>query len=384
MVKLISNWPSRFLLVWICFSILLWNLTSMLPHQNSCFSSETGRKIHDGMTVWKTRSASSREKYINGNDFSSGLVTERTNIILTVCGKARYGEDALLTIKSVLAETNAVFSYNIFTIVTDKSPEIEKALLTPLSNLLLHELRDRNIEVHIIPAMDLPIEFEVPFGKCASQRLFYAENPFLAYEDAVLHVDTDTIILQNPWILWSEFNSFLGHEHTGMATESNGGVGYYRKRLSRFHKKCARGSCECKKVPCKRFYGHYGLNSGVMLMNLTRIRRRNFQDRIKNVMRSMTFLGDQDVLNHLFAEKDEVHVLPCKWNIRSDSYCNILEREAGILHGSRGIFHKVEGEGYFPLSSLTMKNYTSQYDRIRNLSWIQIGSNISTINSRKF
>jgi len=102
-------------------------------------------------------------------------------------------------------------------------------------------------------------------------------------------------------------------------------------------------------------------------MNLTRIRQSGFQDRIKKSMISFDFLSDQDVYNHLFAEKDEVYILSCEWNLRSDSYCKVFKEQVGILHGSRGIFHKLEM--YSPTLSLSIENFTSQYTRVRNLSW---------------
>ena len=69
-------------------------------------------------------------------------------------------------------------------------------------------------------------------------------------------------------------------------------------------------------------------------------RKTNFQARIRIAMKKYRFFGDQDVYNHLFAEKDEVYVLPCTWNFRTDSRCNIVTG-IGILHGNRKLFHRI-------------------------------------------
>ena len=101
-------------------------------------------------------------------------------------------------------------------------------------------------------------------------------------------------------------------------------------------------------------------------MNLTRIRQSDFQTRLREVMYKFKFYGDQDVYNHLFAEKDEVYVLPCVWNVRSDSRCNAAGG-IGILHGNRKLFHRLAG--YFPSPDIRLENFTSNYFRLKAMSW---------------
>ena len=102
----------------------------------------------------------------------------RVHIVLTACGEALYGEDAMLTVKSILAETIPSTIYLVITIIGDESPTIKKALVNPLQKLVMEgHLEDKSVQVDFVPAFSLPQDFEVTFGKCASQRLFFPENP---------------------------------------------------------------------------------------------------------------------------------------------------------------------------------------------------------------
>ena len=301
----------------------------------------------------------------------------QVHIAITACGRALYGKDALLTIKSIIAEMvpSSGLAHLLISIVWDESKVIDEVLVKPL---LLHITKysyHKFVQIRLVPASELPKELEVPFGKCASQRLFFAENPHFANEDALIYVDTDVLFLKSPLLLWNIFSCFSSLQKFGMANETNGGTGgYYRKRLSKNHVPCSQGSCKCKNgLRCKRFYGLYGLNSGVALMNLTRIRRSDFQSRIRIAMTSFKFYGDQDVYNHLFAERNDVHVLPCIWNIRSDSRCDFAKNDEslGILHGNRKLFHRLEGS--LSVQDFNLQKFDVHHQRIRNMKWDKLG-----------
>lgn len=304
-----------------------------------------------------------------GTESSVSATLPKIQIVIAACGKAEYGVDALLTIKSIMTETIPHSAELSLSIVWDESHIINNTLVEPIKNLMSKFFSDSYVHFRFIPTIQLPTNFEVPFGKCASQRLFFPENPYFNGVDSLIYVDTDVLFLRSPLELWSEFSCFSSQHHTALANESNsGGGGYYRKRLSRNHVACSKGSCECKnsKRDCKRFHGLYGLNSGVVLMNLTRIRKTDFQARVRITMKKFHFFGDQDVYNHLFAEKDEVYVLPCIWNVRSDSRCNVASG-IGILHGNRKLFHRIPDFSQAELRSL--ENFTSNYHRIRESRW---------------
>lgn len=80
--------------------------------------------------------------------------------------------------------------------------------------------------------------------------------------DSLLYVDTDVLFLRPMDDIWSLFRSFNSTQLAAMAPEHEvPKIGWY----SRFAR--------------HPFYGVTGVNSGVMLMNLTRIRRSTFKVR---------------------------------------------------------------------------------------------------------
>lgn len=93
------------------------------------------------------------------------------------------------------------------------------------------------------------------------------------------------------------------------------------------------------------FFGRRGLNAGILLLSLERLRSSGFNRERDRIVRHFNPkkalpLGDQDVLN-AYAHKfpHHVHVLPCTMNFRSDSAC--YEGFPVILHGNRGLKNDV-------------------------------------------
>lgn len=110
------------------------------------------------------------------------------------------------------------------------------------------------------------------FRPCATLRLFL---PDLLDYDSIIYLDTDIIFLRNIESLWSEFDNF--RELT---------LGAMGPCL--FHYGTSRNS-----VP---YYGSSGLNAGVMLMNLSRMRNTQWTRKIRTIgtqYRSQIKLADQ-------------------------------------------------------------------------------------------
>ncbi|KAH7970609.1 hypothetical protein HPB49_012083 [Dermacentor silvarum] len=92
------------------------------------------------------------------------------------------------------------------------------------------------------------------------------------------------------------------------------------------------------------FYQPLGVNSGVMLMNLTRMRQFGWEEAHGPLLRkyggNMSF-GDQDLLNILFsAHPERLLLLSCRWNYRTDhcdngAYCT---RDRRLLSTDRSAF----------------------------------------------
>lgn len=184
-------------------------------------------------------------------------------------------------------------------------------------------------------------EWKKLFKPCAAQRLFLPV--ILKDVDSLLYVDTDVLFLRPMDDIWSFFKSFNSTQLAAMAPEHEvPKIGWY----SRFAR--------------HPFYGVTGVNSGVMLMNLTRIRHTMFKNSMipsglswedllhplyQKYKNHITW-GDQDLLNIIFHYNPEcLFIFPCQWNYRPDhcmygSNCKGAEEEGvSILHGNRGVYH---------------------------------------------
>ncbi|XP_030633612.1 glucoside xylosyltransferase 2 [Chanos chanos] len=184
-------------------------------------------------------------------------------------------------------------------------------------------------------------EWKKLFKPCAAQRLFLPV--ILKDVDSLLYVDTDVIFLRPMDDIWKFLKAFNSTQLAAMAPEHEiPKIGWY----SRFAR--------------HPFYGVTGVNSGVMLMNLTRIRKTLFKNSMIAAGLSWEDLlhplyqkyknhitwGDQDLLNIIFHYNPEcLYIFPCQWNYRPDhcmygSNCKGAEEEGvSILHGNRGVYH---------------------------------------------
>ncbi|XP_016126601.1 glucoside xylosyltransferase 2-like [Sinocyclocheilus grahami] len=184
-------------------------------------------------------------------------------------------------------------------------------------------------------------EWKKLFKPCAAQRLFLPV--ILKDVDSLLYVDTDVLFLRPMDDIWKFLKAFNSTQLAAMAPEHEiPKIGWY----SRFAR--------------HPFYGVTGVNSGVMLMNLTRIRSTLFRNSMiasglswENLLHPLyqkyknhITWGDQDLLNIIFHYNPEcLYIFPCQWNYRPDhcmygSNCKAAEEEGvSILHGNRGVYH---------------------------------------------
>ncbi|XP_038666603.1 glucoside xylosyltransferase 2 isoform X2 [Scyliorhinus canicula] len=171
----------------------------------------------------------------------------------------------------------------------------------------------------------------------------FKKSMILKDVDSLLYVDTDVLFLRPVDDIWYFLNLFNSTQLAAMAPEHEiPRIGWY----SRFAR--------------HPYYGAAGVNSGVMLMNLTRIRNQLFKNSmIPTGLRWEELLyplyhkyknditwGDQDLLNIIFHYNPEyLYVFPCQWNYRPDhcmygSNCRGAEDQGvSILHGNRGVYH---------------------------------------------
>lgn len=184
-------------------------------------------------------------------------------------------------------------------------------------------------------------EWKKLFKPCASQRLFL---PLILKDvDSLLYVDTDILFLRPVEDIWALLSQFDANHLAAMAPEhEEPRIGWYN-RFARHP-----------------YHGRTGINSGVMLMNMTRLREKFFKNDMTTVALQwkeilMPLLqkyklnitwGDQDLLNIIFHYNPEcLYVFPCQWNYRPDhciygSNCQQADKEGVfILHGNRGVYH---------------------------------------------
>lgn len=121
-------------------------------------------------------------------------------------------------------------------------------------------------------------------------------------------MDTDTLFISPIHEIWQQFSKFNASQIVGMSSENeHTGASWYNSHTDFPH------------------YGLLGLNSGVMLMNLTRMRSFQWNTYMWPLLRDFKRkieLGDQDLINILFHNHTHrVYLLPCAFNYRPEP-CN--------------------------------------------------------------
>lgn len=249
---------------------------------------------------------------------------DRIVLSIVVCD-ARFNE-SLTMIKSVLVFTKVPIYFVIFA----------DDILRPQFDKQLHEWKKKlngNFDFRL-KEIKFPEKHKKDwlnlFNKCAAQRLFI---PNLVEDvDAMIYTDTDTLFLGPVEDLWKYFYKFNETQIAALVLENEDpNVSWY----PRFAK--------------HPFYGRVGLNSGVMLMNLTRMREFHWVDYVTPIMLKWKLAmpwGDQDIINVIFHYRPSgVHVLPCRYNFRTeqcaygDACPGATKYGALVLHGSRKAFH---------------------------------------------
>lgn len=128
-------------------------------------------------------------------------------------------------------------------------------------------------------------------GKCFYLRLlesncFFYLQSILPHIDSVLYVDNDVLFLSPPEEVWDFFKVMNSSQMAAMSPEHEDyAAGWY----NRFAK--------------HPFVKPLGVNSGVMLMNLTRMRKFDWESYLQPVLEQYKLeivWGDQDIINIIF------------------------------------------------------------------------------------
>lgn len=104
--------------------------------------------------------------------------------------------------------------------------------------------------------------------------------------ESLLYVDTDILFLSPVGDIWRYFNKFNDTQIAALTPEhEDPNIGWYN-RFARHP-----------------YYGTLGVNSGVMLMNLTRMRQFKWEEHVLPIHKEYKLRitwGDQDIINILF------------------------------------------------------------------------------------
>nr|XP_037274644.1 glucoside xylosyltransferase 1-like isoform X1 [Rhipicephalus microplus] len=179
------------------------------------------------------------------------------------------------------------------------------------------------------------------FRPCATQRLFLSvtddgsdaryntDTRFLKSmfpnEDAVIYVDTDVIFVHPVEDFWRKFYAMNEWQMAGMAPETeNYTMNYYTTKA------------------LHPFVQPFALNAGLLMMNLTRMRAFDLENRVmrlKQEFHGRIPFADQDLLNIVFTRYPQgIFTFTCRWNYRGehcygDALCT--DGPIAVVHASR-------------------------------------------------
>ncbi|GLH01971.1 Uncharacterized protein GBIM_08026 [Gryllus bimaculatus] len=187
----------------------------------------------------------------------------------------------------------------------------------------------------------------------------FKEKVILKHVDSLLYVDTDTLFLGPVENVWRHFEKMNSSQIAALAPEhEDPNTGWYN-RFARHP-----------------YYGKLGVNSGVMLMNLTRMRAFQWTAYVipiyKEYKLKITW-GDQDIINIIFHfHPEKLYIYPCRYNYRPDHcmYMNVCksanDEGVAVLHGSRGSFHAIKQPPFHAIYK-AMEEYQLGTDLYMNL-----------------
>lgn len=266
------------------------------------------------------------------DDPSAGTKYDDKQVVIAAvaCGDEKRLEEVIVMLKSALLYSSRPLKFVIFTDNLHK--QLDDTLKAWKQNAKLVHFEWDIIKPAYPGLSEDNQSMTTAFAPCATLRLFFPQ--LLADYDRVLYVDNDIIFLQDPLETWKHFSI--------MNTRLETSVGMVRENSDLQYSSFS--------------YSHLphplgGLNSGVLLMDLARMRAQNWQEAVfaiyESLNRHMAFC-DQEVLNVLFYYYPKMlYILPCTTNFRPDfclsdlaESCPELSDASGlVLHGSRGAFH---------------------------------------------
>ncbi|XP_065197901.1 glucoside xylosyltransferase 2-like [Sycon ciliatum] len=261
---------------------------------------------------------------------------EHLHVGCVICGDRV--PEALVMMKSGVVFSTSPLTFHIFT-----EDNLKKDLSKELNKWPDVEKQRVTYKFHPIkyPDTEDSKTWRETFKPCATMRLFI---PTTTDIDSLIYLDTDILFMTPVEKVWKHFSQFNSTQLAAVAPESEDLVNSWYPRFARHP-----------------FYGAAGINSGVMLMNLTRMRAVHdgrWQSELIEIFREYRHnisWGDQCLLNIYFHRHPElVHVYGCDWNYRPDhcmygvNNCHLSPTKSPkLFHGNRRAFHDVPRQPFF-------------------------------------
>ncbi|KAF7260800.1 hypothetical protein EG68_01907 [Paragonimus skrjabini miyazakii] len=276
-------------------------------------------------TITRDIAESSRKVIFNKNS-----TQDRIHLVSIVRGQ-RAWEQIKTMMKSLLFQQgryNAEHNNHCFLEISDKRVKIcSNPSITQWSLIRIHWIADENLldamqnwfqqlqwkEVELnLYNVDKLISHvpSFPAPRTSGPATVFKMNiPYILSTDVtkVLFLDTDVLFNDDVRTLWAYFEQFLPKQAIGAACEQM-------------------PECQSSCQHTYRFMRHQGINSGIMLLNLAKLRRIGWDGIWKRAaanqlsLISKLWLGDQGIFNTILISRPELlYPLPCEWNIQTYS-----------------------------------------------------------------
>lgn len=241
---------------------------------------------------------------------------ETITVAFLVCGTQ--ADLALVAIKSAIAYSTSPLN---LIILTDKQNEAQ--LKEQVESWPTSVKKRVHAQLKPVPP---PTNPNRTLEECAAQQLYLPS--MLPDVDALLYVGTEMVFVHPVEDIWRMFYSMNDQEMVGMAPET--------ESITR--------NLYLNKFP-QPFVEPFGVNSHLLLMNLTRMRAFGFERRLNECtreLRNVIISEVEDALNIFFAQNPEgIFTFTCRWNYRvehcyRDALCT--DGPVAVVHGSQDAF----------------------------------------------
>ncbi|XP_071505879.1 glucoside xylosyltransferase 1-like [Diadema antillarum] len=273
------------------------------------------------------------------------------NLSVVCCGDRT--NETLVMLKTATILTERPLHFHIFA-----EDELQPGIAARLNAWPTAYRRKLTFDLYSIsfPSGEDQQEWKKVFKMCATQRLFLPD--LLVGVDSLLYADTDVLFIRPVDEIYDFFKQFNSTQLAAMSPEYEvKNIGWYN-RFARHP-----------------YYGETGMNSGAMLMNLTRMRSFGWTQKIVTYYHEYKLKitwGDQDLINILFHFYPQgIFSYPCEWNYRSDhcAYKNChraSQQGIAVIHGSRGVYHSQKTPAFRAIYE-TFRDYTLGADLEKGL-----------------